>query len=274
MKHLAILVCVLGFMVAAVRPGGAEALIPDTALTAMQGADVLILGEVHDNPTHHHIQAAALTAFSPSAVVWEMVTEEGAQRLAQKAASDPEELGRILKWAESGWPPLSMYYPVFQASTAPVYGAMVPRTAARAAMERGAATALGADAARFGLTVPLPPDEQAAREADQLAAHCDALPAEMLPQMVAIQRLRDAVLARAVVLAMEETGGPVAVITGNGHARKDRGIPTYLARLSPGWKVVAVGQSEDGIIDGDFDVVIDSPSIEREDPCAAFQVQN
>ncbi len=274
MKHLAILVCVLGLTVASARPGASEDLLPDSALTAMRGADVVILGEVHDNPRHHHVQADALEALSPSAVVWEMVTEEGAQRLSQKAVSDPEELGRILKWAESGWPPLSMYYPVFQASSAPVYGAMVPRTAARAAMERGAATALGADAARYGLTVPLSPDEQSAREADQLAAHCDALPAEMLPQMVAIQRLRDAVLARAVVRAMEETGGPVAVITGNGHARTDRGIPTYLARLQPGWKVVAVGQSEDGIIEGDFDVVIDSPTIEREDPCAAFQVQN
>ncbi|WP_050604109.1 ChaN family lipoprotein [Ruegeria sp. 6PALISEP08] len=274
MKHLAILVCVLSLTVSSARPGVSEGLLPDNALTAMRGADVVILGEVHDNPRHHHVQAEALEAVSPSAVVWEMVTEEGAQRLSQKAVSDPDELGRILKWAESGWPPLSMYYSVFQASSAPVYGAMVPRTAARAAMERGAATALGADAARYGLTVPLPPEEQSAREADQLAAHCDALPAEMLPQMVAIQRLRDAVLARAVVRAMEETGGPVAVITGNGHARTDRGIPTYLARLQPGWKVVAVGQSEDGVIDGDFDIVIDSPTIVREDPCAAFQVQN
>ncbi|WP_298850505.1 ChaN family lipoprotein [uncultured Ruegeria sp.] len=274
MKKLAILACVLGLTVAVARPGSSEELIPDDVMSAMQNADVVILGEVHDNPRHHLVQAEALEAISPSAVVWEMVTEEGAQRLAQKAVADPEELNRILKWAESGWPPLSMYYPVFEASSAPVYGAMVPRSAARAAMERGAATALGADAARYGLTVPLTPEEQAAREADQLAAHCDALPTEMLPQMVAIQRLRDAVLARAVVRAMEETGGPVAVITGNGHARKDRGVPTYLARLQPGWKVVTVGQSEDGVIDGGFDVVIDSPTVEREDPCAAFQVQN
>ncbi|NOC46174.1 MULTISPECIES: ChaN family lipoprotein [unclassified Ruegeria] len=274
MKQFAILAFVLGLTVAAARPGLADRLVPADAMSAMRDADVLILGEVHDNPTHHLVQAEALEAVSPSAVVWEMVTEEGAQRLAQKAVSNPEELSRILKWAESGWPPLSMYYPVFEASGAPVYGAMVPRAAARAAMERGAATALGADAARYGLTVPLSPEEQAAREADQLAAHCDALPAEMLPQMVAIQRLRDAVLARAVVRAMDETGGPVAVITGNGHARKDRGIPTYLARLRPGWKVVAVGQSEDGAIDGEFDIVIDSPTAEREDPCAAFQVQN
>lgn len=274
MKQLAILACVLGLTVAAARPGLAEDLISDDAALAMRDADVVILGEVHDNPRHHLVQAEAIKKISPSAVVWEMVTEEGAQRLAQKAVSNPEELSRILQWAESGWPPLRLYSPVFKASGAPVYGAMVPRAAARAALERGAATALGADAARYGLTVPLTPEEQGAREADQMAAHCDALPPEMLPQMVAIQRLRDAVLARAVIRAMEETGGPVAVITGNGHARKDRGIPTYLERLQPGWKVVSVGQSEDDIIDGDFDLVIDSPTVEREDPCAAFQVKN
>lgn len=274
MRQIAILVWALTFTLGVVRTGHAESVIPDNVIAAMQSADVVILGEIHDNPRHHLVQTKALEAISPSAVVWEMVTEEGAQRLAQTAASNPEELSRILQWAESGWPPLSMYYPLFEATDAPVYGAMVPRKAARTTMERGAATTFGADAARYGLTVPLPPEDQAAREADQLAAHCDALPAEMLPQMVAIQRLRDAVLARAILRAADETGGPVAVITGNGHARKDRGIPTFLSRISPGLKVYVLGQSEDGVIDGTFDAVIDSPAAEREDPCKAFGVQN
>ncbi len=272
MRHLAILACAC--FVSAARPGLAQELIPDDVTDAMRAADVVILGEIHDNPQHHLVQTEAIEAISPSAVVWEMVTEEGAQRLAQKAATNPEELSRILRWAESGWPPLSMYYLIFQAADVPIYGAMVPRSAARAAMERGAATTFGADAARFGLTVPLAPEDQAEREADQLAAHCDALPQEMLPQMVAIQRLRDAVLARAILRAVDETGTPVAVITGNGHARKDRGIPTFLSRLRPGLKVFVLGQSEDGAVNGDFDAVIDSPEAEREDPCKAFETQN
>ncbi|EEE38508.1 hypothetical protein RKLH11_2350 [Rhodobacteraceae bacterium KLH11] len=273
MKPYAILAALLLLVTLPDRGRGAE-FVPDDVLADIQSADIIILGEIHDNPQHHLVQAEAIKAIAPSAVVWEMVTEEGAQRLAQKAATNPEELARILRWAESGWPPLSMYYPVFQAADVPVYGAMVPRAAARQAMERGAATALGADAARYGLTVPLSAEDQAAREADQLAAHCDALPPEALPQMVAIQRLRDAVLSRAILRASDETGGPVAVITGNGHARKDRGIPTFLARLRPGLKVFVLGQSEDGIIDGEFDAVIDSPAVVREDPCKAFEVQN
>ncbi|EEX08562.1 conserved hypothetical protein [Ruegeria lacuscaerulensis ITI-1157] len=274
MRFLAILAAVAVFLSGVMQPAVAGEFIPDDVLARMKGADVVILGEVHDNPRHHLVQTEAIAAIQPRAVVWEMVTEEAAQRLAQTAASDPEELSRILRWAESGWPPLSMYYPVFRASNAPVYGAMVPRAAARAAMERGAATALGADAARYGLTVPLAPEDQAAREAEQQAAHCNAMPAEILPQLVAIQRLRDAVLARAILRAMDETDGPVAVITGNGHARKDQGVPTFLARLRPGLKLFVLGQSEDGALTGEFDAVIDSPATEREDPCKAFETQD
>ncbi len=274
MRQIAILVCSAALCLATALRADTDDLIPDDVLTAMQAADVVILGEIHDNPGHHNVQTQAIQAIAPSAVVWEMVTAEGAQRLAQKAVNNPEELSRILRWAESGWPPLSMYYPIFQASDAPVYGAMVPRAAARAAMERGAATALGADAARYGLTVPLAAEDQAAREADQMAAHCDAIPAESLPQMVAIQRLRDAVLTRAILEASQDTGGPVAVITGNGHARKDRGIPTFLSRMRPGLKVFVLGQSEDGQIEGEFDAVIDSPLVQREDPCKAFETGN
>jgi uncharacterized iron-regulated protein len=136
----------------------------------------------------------------------------------------------------------------------------------------GLAESFGDGAATYGLTEPLPETEQAAREALQMAAHCDALPEEMLPGMVAVQRLRDAVLARAVVQAMEETGGPVAVITGNGHARRDRGVPSYLGRVAPDLEVFVLGQTEDGApLQGGFDEVVSTPAVDRPDPCAAFR---
>ncbi len=58
------------------------------------------------------------------------------------------------------------------------------------------------------------------------------------------QRLRDAALARAVVEAMAATGGPVAVITGNGHARRDQGMPAVLGRPHPTLRVLSIGQIE------------------------------
>jgi uncharacterized iron-regulated protein len=94
----------------------------------------------------------------------------------------------------------------------------------------------------------------------------------MLPGMVLAQRVRDAALARAALSALDETGGPVAVITGNGHARNDWGMPAKLALAAPGVPVLSVGQLEaspDG--DAPYDLWLVTPEAERPDPCAAFR---
>jgi len=243
------------------------------AADALRGADVIVLGEVHDNPLHHVNQAELLKSLQPKAVVWEMITQDQAAGLAPQLLEDAERTARYLQWDQSGWPDFSLYAPVFAAAKgARQYGALVPRSEASRALEQGVAAYFGAEAAaRFGLAQPLPEAEQAAREADQLANHCDAMPAEMLPVLVEFQRLRDAVLAAAVDRALEDTGGPVAVITGNGHARTDRGLSVYLAKARPAAVLVSLGQSEDGGISGAFDYVLDSAPVARPDPCLAFK---
>lgn len=243
-----------------------------TAMPAL-AQDVLILGEVHDNPAHHAVQAERVAALRPRAIVFEMLTEAQAARVTPALRGDREALARVLDWETSGWPDFAMYYPIFVAAPgAVILGAQVPREAARGVLDRGLAESFGADAARYGLDGPLPADQQSAREALQRAAHCDALPEDLLPGMVAVQRLRDAVLARVSLRAMAETGGPVAVITGNGHARRDWGMPATLARLAPDLEVWVVGQTEaEQTLAGVFDEVISAPAVERPDPCAAFR---
>ena len=241
---------------------------------AAKSADVVLLGEIHDNPTHHQVQAEFLSELRPKAVVWEMLTAEQAARIEADWLNDPERLEQELDWANSGWPDFALYALLFRAAQDALHvGAMVPRDAARQVMTDGAAAFFGAQAALYGLDAPLPEDEQTQREADQQVNHCNAMPEEMLPLMVDFQRLRDASLARAAVEALEQTGGPVAVITGNGHARKDRGAPVYLLHARPDLTLFALGQSEDGVTSGVFDMVLDAPGIEREDPCKAFEKQ-
>jgi hypothetical protein len=166
-----------------------------------------------------------------------------------------------------------MYHPIFVAAPqATLYGAWVQRDAARAVFERPLAQVFEGDAARFGLNGALPAEQQTAREAMQMAAHCDALPAEMLPGMVAVQRLRDAVLAQSALQALTDTGGPVVVITGTGHARDDWGMPNLLRRAAPDVTVISVGQYEITPPESpphDFWVVTDAT--ERPDPCDAFR---
>ena len=203
--------------------------------------DVLVLGEVHDNPAHHALQAARVAELEPSAIVFEMLTPAQAGKALPDLRGDPAALAKALEWSKSGWPDFEMYYPIFAAAPeAAIYGAQVPR--------------------------------EEAREALQMSAHCDALPPDILPGMVDIQRLRDAALARAVLNALDETGGPVAVITGNGHARRDWGMPAVLEFARSGLEIVVLGQTEDdGPLEGDFDEVISAPAVDRPDPCAAFK---
>lgn len=243
------------------------------AVEVLRGADVVILGEVHDNPVHHQRQAELLAVLEPKAVVWEMITAKQAERLETGILGDTEQTAIALNWAASGWPEFGLYAPVFaEAKGARQYGALVPREYAPAVMSDGIADYFGADAsARFGLDQPLPEAEQAARETDQQINHCNAMPEEMLPVLVGLQRLRDAALAAAADKALAETGGPVAVITGNGHARMDRGLAVYLAKARPEAVIRSLGQSEDGQIGGQFDVILDAPAVERPDPCLAFR---
>lgn len=236
-------------------------------------ADVVLLGEVHDNPGHHARQADYLSAIKPRAIVFEMLTQKQADTANNDARTDVATLEAALDWAATGWPDFAMYGPLFTGEMgAKIYGAAVPRTKARAALEAGIAQTFGEEAAKFGLSDPLDADEQEARQVYQHAVHCDAMPAEMLPVMIGLQRLRDAVLAREIIRAMDETGGPVAVVLGNGHARRDWGVPVYLAKAAPQIKVWSVGQVEDNAApQGVFDQVENSPAVERPDPCDAFR---
>lgn len=240
--------------------------ISSVDLARIHAADVLILGEVHDNEQHHRTQALAVGLMKPKALVFEMLTEDQAQTARSDAAK---------AWADSGWGDFDLYAPIFKAAAqAAIYGANLPRGQVKEAVAQGAAKSFGAEAALYGLAEALSPDDQAAREAEQAAAHCNALPPDLLPGMVQAQRLRDAALARAVVQAMAETGGPVVVITGSGHARKDQGVPSVLALAAPSLSVVSVGQLEsDPGPDAPYDFWIVTPPQPRDDPCAGLAPQ-
>ncbi len=244
------------------------------AINAALRQNIVIVGEVHDNPTHHFVQREFARAIRPSAVVFEMIEprqETVLNRLLKDGASD-DQIAKELNWADAGWPDIAQYTQIMRAADAPVYGAAVPRGQARAAVLEGGASVLGEQAAKqFGIDQPLPAEEQAEREAHQHDAHCGALPAEMLPGMVEVQRLRDAALALASMRAHRDTKGPVLVITGNGHADLLKGAPAALSRAAPSLTVFSFGQLE-AVPDGPvpFDGYHITLPVERDDPCAAF----
>ncbi len=261
---------ILPLLLLCATPALAERIDP-AALDHLPTADVVVLGEVHDNPEHHANQARAVAALQPRALVFEMLTQAEAAR-APADRGDAGALAAAFGWEGSGWPDFALYHPIFLAAPeARIYGGEVERDQARLAVSQGASAVFGADAASYGLDQPLPEAEATARAEEQFSAHCGAMPMEMMGGMVEAQRLRDAALARAVLQAMQETGGPVAVITGTEHARKDRGVPAALALAAPGLHVLAIGQTEeDPGADAPFDLWLVTAPAPRPDPCAAF----
>ena len=245
--------------------------VPLAVLPQIAAADIVFIGEIHDNPEHHLQQA--LLSEPAAAIVFEMLTSEQAKRVSPELARDEAALEAALGWNASGWPDFSMYYPIFQAGAeAVIFGAAVPRETARNAMADGLTAAFGAGAADYGLTETLAPDEYDSRIDLQRKAHCGALPEDVLPAMVDIQRLRDARLAQVAMRAFDQTGGPVIVITGNGHARADWGVPRLLHGIRPDLRVFTILQGEDGEPpEGEADLILtQAAAVERPDPCLAF----
>jgi uncharacterized iron-regulated protein len=264
---------ILAFLVGFGAPVFASEVAEPDALR-MDHADVVILGEVHDNPSHHAEQARLVGLLKPRALVFEMLTEDQATRVTAQNRQVQATLMSVLEWDQGGWPDFAYYFPIISAAPqSRIYGANLTRGEVKLVLESGVSGYFGSDAPRYGLDKPLSDAQQAQREAFQRAAHCQAMPENMLGIMVDLQRLRDALLARAVVTAMAQTGGPVVVITGNGHARRDQGLAVYLQHAQPDLTVYALGQSEDGQIEGDFDAVLDHSAVERPDPCLAFAKQ-
>lgn len=240
-------------------------------------AEVVVLGEVHDNPAHHRIQAEIVAALQPAALVFEMIPQKREAVVNDLRAKDASraDIAEALDWADSGWPDFGFYADILEAAPkAVVFGAGQPIDDVQRAMSEGAAAVFGPDAPTYGLDQPLGSEEQAAREVLQADAHCGVLPAEMLPGMVEAQRFRDAGLADATLWARTlGGGGQVVVITGTGHADRARGVPATLAIAAPDLVVVSLGQVEGTPDPADhtaFDLVLAAPPVPRDDPCAAL----
>jgi uncharacterized iron-regulated protein len=272
-----LLVCCAVAVTAASCAAAASASEVEAFIERAENYGIVILGEIHDNPIHHENQARIVEALQPDALVFEMIPQEREARVNELRAegASRDEIAEALDWEASGWPDFDYYAPILEAAPeARVFGGGQPHADVRRAMVEGAAGPFGPDAAIYGLDQPLDPEEQAERERNMAAAHCNAIHEEILPGMVEAQRFRDAGLADATLWARTMTGGgQVVVITGNGHADLERGMAEPLLYANPEAELVSLGQlevapEEDEEVPFDHVIVTDAP--ERGDPCAVF----
>ncbi|HLO75015.1 MAG TPA: ChaN family lipoprotein [Magnetospirillum sp.] len=253
-------------------------------VTMARAADAVLLGETHDNPDHHALQAWMLHRLLEGGrrplVAFEMMDtgQEPALRLyLDTNPGDAAGLGAALDWNKNGWPDWAMYRPIAEAALhagAPLAPANLPRDSVRA-IARGETP---------DTLPPLPDDQREVMEQEIRAGHCHMLPEAALPGMVRVQRQRDAVMAEALARGIRQQGHAV-LIAGAGHVRADHGVPALLARQVPAPRVLALAFLEvkagetDPAAYGDlfqsprvpFDAVWFTPRGEREDQCAALK---
>lgn len=253
----------------------------------------VLLGETHPNPDHHALQAWALDTAAGAgrrpAVIIEMIPQslQGVVDAWRAGGyGDIDALGQALKWNKRGWPDFAIYRPVFAAVARHrlvVRAGNVDRPTVRAVFRAGAA-ALGKDRARrLGLDRPL--EDRLARALDETVyeAHCRMMPASMTPRMRLVQRLRDAVMAEAMLTA--DTGDGAFLIAGAGHTRRDWAVGAVLAaKKSPGAVLAlamtplsndlpAVGDYTETAVAGvaPHDVIWFTPRQDITDHCAALK---
>ncbi len=258
----------------------------DALLAELAAADIVLLGERHDNPKHHRLQARLVTALAERgrrpAVAFEMIPSDRQGDVDASRAEFPQSVSAIaaaVAWERSGWPPFALYAPVFTAAVAhdlPLAAADLPQSIRPELRKRGLAALDDGFRARTGLDRPLSAADQAALEEELAVAHCGHLPAQAIPRMVDFQRARDAWLAEKTLAAAGESGA--VLIAGSGHARMDWGVPAYLRRMAPGKRVVSLAfvEAEPGAevpADLPYDFVWRTEPAEREDPCAQFRAR-
>ena len=207
-----------------------------------------LLGEVHDHPAHHRQRAALIRELgTPGEIYFEQFDRDHDAELreAQRAGADADGLAKAGRLdAAWKWP---LHRPLVEvALAAPVQvraanlSAADGRRIARAGKLGPQDAALERALSGADWTAP----REAALRADILDGHCGALPEKIAPAMALAQRARDATIA----MALAGAAGSAVLVAGNGHVRRDLGVPLYLPRgatfLSVGFLETQPGEAD------------------------------
>jgi uncharacterized iron-regulated protein len=269
---------------------------PGPGARELAGASFVLLGEVHDNAAHHQLRSELLAQllvdrrqtvvlFEPMGAMHDGSLRAALEPWARRAPQDwtagsltevadtIADAGRLDRRAW-GWP---LHRPVVEAAVrfgATIRGANLEPDMARAVVRQGLAAAPAEVRDAIGRDRSWTPDQQATLERAIEVGHCHALPASLIGPMVLAQRARDAAMALAMQRAARDLpGARVVLIAGNGHVRRDVGVPHVLRSLGvEAATMVTVGYLEPGGARDGFDHIgLAYPPPHRPDPCAALQ---
>ena len=252
----------------------------------LSGNTIALLGEVHDNAAHHRLRLDLLrrafeSGWRPAIAMEQFDVDRqadierarrerprDAQHLIDQASTSAPRSGAGWNWAfYRPYVALALEYGV------PLVAANLSSADARRIVRDGPAAVFDAPRlAALGLDRALPADWQQAQEREIDRGHCGLLPAALWPRMAQAQLARDAVMAD--LLRRHPTASGVVLLAGNGHVRRDLGVPRWLA--GPEWasRLFVLGLLEQGDTQtppGAFDVTLRTEAAARADPCAELR---
>lgn len=237
----------------------------------LRRVDVVLLGEKHDNPDHHLLQARLVGALAQpgTGVLFEQLDMDDPVH----GATDPASLAEAVAWDQSGWPDFAIYEPVFAAvyaRGARVLPAHPTRAQLQTVMARGM-DALPPDLLESLPDEPLSEEQLLALQQEIVNAHCGMFDAEKAWPLVHAQIFKDAHMAAAV----EQAGFPAILVAGGGHTRPDRGVPHHLDANTATVLFREVHDTQVGTpsLDGEADYVWFTARVDDEDPCERFREQ-
>jgi uncharacterized iron-regulated protein len=249
----------------------------------LAGNAIVLLGEVHDNAAQHRLRLELLRrAFAAGwrpAIVMEQFDVERQADIDRARREQPRDAQHLIDEATpraarpgAGWN-WAFYKPYVALALeydVPLLAANLAAADTRRIVRGGLSASFdGQRLAALGLDRPIATEWQQAQEREINRGHCGALPATIWPRMAQAQFARDAVMAD--VLRQQAQRGAV-LLAGNGHVRRDLGVPRWLGAEAP--RVFALGLLERGDTQtppGAFDATLRTEAAERSDPCADFK---
>jgi uncharacterized iron-regulated protein len=200
----------------------------DEVIPRLLEADYVLLGEEHDQPAIHLFRARLIKALAKHRsllISLEHVTRDK-QSLLDDNLAHPENLPGALDWNRSGWPKWSMFAPLFET---------LRDTRAIVRCGNRKTNDNFDDLASYGLNSLLPHESRLKGELEKMHPPSMKIPME---RMVLAQRRRDAGFAAS----LDEGNAEMRILlAGNGHVRKDYGVPWYIRFHNPGARVLSIG---------------------------------
>lgn len=237
--------------------------------------DIVLLGELHDNASHHALRGQLIGRIAGvrTTVVAEHLPAPARVVLGEALLGDLESAGFSAEgW---GWPLHQSLFDGIRARALPLAGGNLPKGFSKQLMMKGEG-ALPPPLDEAYRKSPLSADATRQLDADLVSGHCGKLPERYLAPMRLVQRATDLSMANALL-----ENRPSILVAGNGHVRKDYGVPQVIKALAPSLKISAVGFYEKDTdsraliqsLAGRYDYVWLTDGAERSDPCENFKLQ-